>query len=138
MSTANRKILGMRLEALRQHHLLTWGELAKKIGISRSMLDFLKSGEKAPGPKVMRLIVEAEREAGIIPPETDWARDQREGRESLSAMGSQDRERFHKLSLEYHDLMEQHLRLNEKLRAVQSELDSLATKSGHTTAPHKE
>lgn len=45
--------------------MLTWGELADKIGMSRSMLDFVKNGRPA-GPKVLRLIVAAEREAGLI------------------------------------------------------------------------
>jgi hypothetical protein len=50
--------------------MATWGELAKIIGISRAMLDFLRNGSKAAGPKVLRRIVDAERAAGLLPPAT--------------------------------------------------------------------
>ena len=65
----NSKKVGWRLEALKTHHSVTWGELAPIIGISRSMLDFVRSGVKEPGPKVMRRIAAAERAAGLLPPE---------------------------------------------------------------------
>lgn len=48
--------------------MATWGELAVKIGISRSMLDFLKAGTKDAGPAVLRKIIAAEEAAGLRPP----------------------------------------------------------------------
>lgn len=47
---------------------LGWGELADKLGISRSMLDQTRSGVKIFGPKTMRALVDAEIEAGIASP----------------------------------------------------------------------
>lgn len=47
--------------------MVTWGELAEIIGISRAMLDFVRNGRPA-GFKVMRLITAAERAAGLAPP----------------------------------------------------------------------
>ena len=66
MQEENRKSLGTRLLALRDHHMVTWGELAEIIGISRAMLDFVRNGRPA-GPKVMRLITAAEQTAGLAP-----------------------------------------------------------------------
>lgn len=68
MSTENRKFLAKRLEALKDHYLVTYGDLADIIGIARSMLDFLRFEKKDAGPKVMRKIIEAERAAGLAPP----------------------------------------------------------------------
>ena len=55
-----------RLDRLKAHHCATWGELAQIIGISRSMLDFIRLGQRDAGPKVLRKIRNAEVEAGIV------------------------------------------------------------------------
>lgn len=51
-----------RLENLKNALGLNWGELADFIGISRSMLDFLRTGVRTPGAKVLRKIEQAERQ----------------------------------------------------------------------------
>ncbi|MBU4460037.1 MAG: hypothetical protein KJ579_05675 [Verrucomicrobia bacterium] len=56
------------MEVLRAHHCVTWGELAGVLGISRSMLDFVRNGAREPGPKVLRKIIAAEIAAGLVPP----------------------------------------------------------------------
>ena len=57
-----------RLEALKKHLGKSWGELADYIGISRSMLDFVRTGEREPGNKTRRLIEEAEQRCGLSAP----------------------------------------------------------------------
>ena len=47
------------LESMKERLGVTWGELADYIGISRSMLDFLRKGERVPGNKTRRLVEEA-------------------------------------------------------------------------------
>lgn len=49
-----------RLEILRHHLRLQWGELAAHLGVSRSMLDQVRKGTRQPGPKLIRRIEEAE------------------------------------------------------------------------------
>ncbi len=57
-----------KLEALKERTGLTWGALADYIGISRSMLDFLRNGVRIPGNKTRRLIEEAEARSGSAIP----------------------------------------------------------------------
>ena len=59
-----------KLETLKERTGLTWGELADYIGISRSMLDFLRNGERVPGNKTRRLIEEAEARTSVETPPT--------------------------------------------------------------------
>lgn len=54
-----------RLESLKNRLGLSWGELADYIGISRSMLDFVRTGNREPGNKTRRLIEEAEKKCGL-------------------------------------------------------------------------
>lgn len=54
-----------RLESLKNRLGMSWGELADYIGISRSMLDFVRTGDREPGNKTRRLIEEAERKSGL-------------------------------------------------------------------------
>ena len=52
-----------RLELLRDKLKLNWGELAKYIGISRSMLDFIRDGRREAGLQTLRKIELAEKRA---------------------------------------------------------------------------
>lgn len=49
-----------RLENLKKALAMNWGELADYIGISRSMLDFLRNGVREPGKSTLRKIEAAE------------------------------------------------------------------------------
>jgi hypothetical protein len=60
------KNVGTRLDDLKAKLCLNWGELAAHLSISRSMLDFLRTGHRDPSAKTMRRLIEAEREAGIV------------------------------------------------------------------------
>jgi transcriptional regulator with XRE-family HTH domain len=55
-----------RLDKLRLTLMLTWNELQERLGVSESMLYFMRTGERQPSPKLMRRIMELEREAGIV------------------------------------------------------------------------
>lgn len=57
-----------RLKALKDALCVNWAELAESIGVSRSGLDFFRSGARNPGPKTMRRIAAAEVEAGLAIP----------------------------------------------------------------------
>lgn len=50
-----------RLEIIRKQRSLEWGELAVLLGISRSMLNQIRSGNRHPSPKLLRKIQEAEK-----------------------------------------------------------------------------
>lgn len=54
-----------RLRRLKTALHLEWGELADKLGISRSMLDQTRKGVREFGPQTMRSLIAAEAEAGI-------------------------------------------------------------------------
>ena len=45
---------------------MEWGELAIHLGLSRSMLDFARKGQRNLSFKALRRLEEAEREAGIV------------------------------------------------------------------------
>jgi transcriptional regulator with XRE-family HTH domain len=69
MSTQNSwKNVGTRLEGLKESLTLTWGELSKRLQISRAMLDFMRTGDRHPSPKMLRRIMELETEAGLTHP----------------------------------------------------------------------
>jgi len=53
-----------RLNRLRFSLGVNWGELAQKLEISRSMLGFIRSGIKDPGPKLKKRISDLEKETG--------------------------------------------------------------------------
>ena len=57
-----------RLEKLRSTLLLTWTELQERLGVSESMLYFMRTGDRHPSPKMLRRIVELETEAGLTQP----------------------------------------------------------------------
>ena len=57
-----------RLEKLREVKTLQWGELCDLLGIKRSMLHYLRKGERNLSFKALRRLEQAEREAGILPP----------------------------------------------------------------------
>ena len=54
-----------RLERLKIHHCATWGEICDLLQVNRSMMHYLRTGERQPSPKLLRRIEEAEKEAGI-------------------------------------------------------------------------
>ena len=54
------KDMAARLEALRMKLGLDYGQLANRLGISRSMLGFLRTGTKPASPKIMRRISDIE------------------------------------------------------------------------------
>ena len=45
-----------------------WGELASHLGLSRSMLDMVRKGNRNLSIKALRRLEECERETGILPP----------------------------------------------------------------------
>ncbi len=53
-----------RLQKLRYSLGLNWGELAIKLGISRSMLGFIRRHEKDPSAKLTHRISELEKKSG--------------------------------------------------------------------------
>ena len=53
-----------RLNNLRFSLGIDWGELAKRLEISRSMLGFVRNEVKTPGPKLVHRIRELEKTAG--------------------------------------------------------------------------
>lgn len=55
--------LSQRVEALRARLLVNWSELAAMLDISRSMLNYVRSGAREPGPKLLRRIAELESRA---------------------------------------------------------------------------
>jgi transcriptional regulator with XRE-family HTH domain len=59
------KKLETRLSALREALVLNWGELAEHLEISRSMLDFLRRGERHASPSLERRILGLEVQAGL-------------------------------------------------------------------------
>lgn len=59
-----------RLERLRAAKTLSWGELCAELDIKRSMLHYLRNGDRGPSAKLSRRIEKAERDAGIQPPDT--------------------------------------------------------------------
>lgn len=57
--------MNARLEKLKKTLVLEWGEIAKHLGVTRSMLDKVRKGERQAGPQLERRIIEAEIEAGL-------------------------------------------------------------------------
>jgi len=57
-----------RLEKLRTTLRLEWGELSTQLGLSRSMLDQVRKGQRNLSIKALRRLEEVERSAGILPP----------------------------------------------------------------------
>ena len=53
---------------------MEWGELATHLGLSRSMLDFIRKGQRNLSFKALRRLEEAERAAGILPPVVEVTR----------------------------------------------------------------
>lgn len=64
-SAQNEHSIIRRLTVLRHSLMVSWGELATELGISRSMLVFLKNGKRFPSAKLWRRIVELELKCGI-------------------------------------------------------------------------
>lgn len=60
--------MNARLQQLRETLRMEWGELASHLGISRSMLDFVRKGQRNLSFPALRRLEEAERAAGILPP----------------------------------------------------------------------
>ncbi len=59
-----------RLERLRAAKTLSWGELCADLDIKRSMLHYLRNGDRGPSAKLSRRIEKAEKDAGLQPPDT--------------------------------------------------------------------
>ena len=57
-----------RLDKLRGLRFEGWKELAFTLGITVTMLHYLRTGERNPSPKLLRRIMELETEAGISQP----------------------------------------------------------------------
>lgn len=64
MKSSNLVGINERLNNLRFSLGIDWGELAKKLEISRSMLGFVRNEVKTPGPKLVHRIRELEKAAG--------------------------------------------------------------------------
>lgn len=50
--------------------MLNWRELYERLGISERTLHYLRTGARNPSPKLVRRIVELERESGLASPST--------------------------------------------------------------------
>lgn len=50
---------------------MEWGELAIHLGLSRSMMDFVRTGKRQLSFKALRRLEQAEISAGITPPNTN-------------------------------------------------------------------
>jgi transcriptional regulator with XRE-family HTH domain len=57
--------MNVRLETLKKALHLEWGELAKCLGVSRSLIDQVRKNRRNLGPKTFRRLIELERSAGI-------------------------------------------------------------------------
>jgi transcriptional regulator with XRE-family HTH domain len=62
MKSSNDVALDKRLEMLRFSLGLEWGELAQRLDISRSMLGFIRRGDKKPSAKLLYRIASLENE----------------------------------------------------------------------------
>jgi len=58
----------VRLNRLREARTEGWKELAESLEITVTMLHYLRTGERQPSPKLMRRIMELERENGLTQP----------------------------------------------------------------------
>lgn len=58
-----------RLDLLRKTNSLTWGELCDLLKISRTMIHYVRSGQRQLSERAVWRLSEAERLAGIQPPE---------------------------------------------------------------------
>ena len=67
MKSSNLVTINERLNRLRFSLGLDWGELAKRLCISRSMLGFIRREEKTLSPKLMKRISDLEKEVGSNP-----------------------------------------------------------------------
>lgn len=56
-----------RLQKLKKSLSIQWGEMANRLGVSRSMIDQIRKGTRMPGPRLERRIRELEQDAGIAP-----------------------------------------------------------------------
>jgi transcriptional regulator with XRE-family HTH domain len=59
--------MNARLQNLREALKMEWGELATHLGISRSMLDFVRKGQRNLSFPAIRRLEAVEKEAGILP-----------------------------------------------------------------------
>ena len=59
--------MNKRLETLRYSLGLEWGELAERLGISRSMLGFIRNENRKPSAALLMRISELEQQAGGNP-----------------------------------------------------------------------
>ena len=57
-----------RLQLLRETLRLTWGDLAQRLGLSRSMMDQVRKGQRNLSFPALSRLEEVERSAGIAPP----------------------------------------------------------------------
>jgi transcriptional regulator with XRE-family HTH domain len=60
--------MNARLQRLREVLRLEWGELAERLGLSRSMLDFVRKGQRNLSFKALSRLEDVERCAGFTPP----------------------------------------------------------------------
>lgn len=57
-----------RLNRLKEKLVIDWGGVCDVLGIKRSMLHYLRNGERRPSSDLMRKLIEVERSAGIDTP----------------------------------------------------------------------
>lgn len=57
-----------RLARLKDAMRLEWGELASALQINRTMLHYLRKGQRNPSIRALRRIEDAEQKAGLVPP----------------------------------------------------------------------
>ena len=105
-----------RFQLLRQTLRLEWGELAEQLQISRSMLDFVRKGQRNMSFKALNRLEELERSAGILPPKPsiDVVKVEEGIPDEESEMLS-DREELRAIAIELRDLCTRINRLEERM-----------------------
>lgn len=61
-----RCVMQVRLQKLKTALHVEWGELAQRLGVSRSLVDQARKNTRQFGPKTMRRLMDVERQAGIL------------------------------------------------------------------------
>lgn len=80
-----------RLDALRERLTVSWTELAELLGVSRSMLNYVRTGGRAPGPRLLRRITELE----SLPPGASLTRmTTKRQHDTAASLAAEPRERY--------------------------------------------
>lgn len=121
-----------RLDLLRKTNSLSWGELCDLLKISRTMIHYVRSGQRQLSEKAMWRLSEAERTAGIMPPEDRMPSSQEElqsSRQDLNTMSEVDR---HEISILGHKIA----RATARVNSATAELMALHDRMGQVLSKY--